>query len=114
MTRAQRQVRQDTGAVSGCLLGNLALELSNQEPAVQARLQEIFDEQIALVRVTLEQAAAEGSVPVASAGEETARAVMAQLEGMVMFAKLANSPELLDSLWPHTLLLLRASGQAAR
>lgn len=114
MTRAQRQARQETGAVSGCLLGNLALELSNQEPAAQARLQEIFDEQIALVRVTLQQAAAEGSVPAASAGEETARAVVAQLEGMVMFAKLANSPELLDTLWSHTLLLLRAAGREAR
>ncbi|MEU7136638.1 TetR family transcriptional regulator [Streptomyces sp. NPDC046261] len=114
MTRLQRQARQDTGAVSGCLLANLALELSNQEPAVQARLQEIFDEQIALVRATLEQAAAEGRVPVASTGEETARAVLAHLEGMVMFAKLANSPELLDGLWSHTLLLLRAPGQEAR
>lgn len=108
MTTAQRHMKETSGTVDGCLLGNLALELSTQEPDVRARLEEIFDEQIDLVAATLEDAAAEGSIPRGRATAATARAVVAQLEGMVLFAKLKNDPAVLDSLWPHTLLLLGA------
>ncbi len=37
-----------------------------------------------------------------------AKAVVAQLEGLVLFAKLANDPSQLDHLWEQTLLLLGA------
>ncbi|MGX1882209.1 TetR/AcrR family transcriptional regulator [Streptomyces sp. NPDC055287] len=108
MASAQRRRKETAGTVDGCLLGNLALELSTQEPDVRTRLEEIFDEQIALVTATLEGAAAEGSVPPDRATTATARAVIAQLEGMVLFAKLKNDPALLDDVWQHTSLLLSA------
>ncbi|MFJ8692044.1 TetR/AcrR family transcriptional regulator [Streptomyces roseolilacinus] len=110
MVRLQRRMKEASGTVDGCLLGNLALELSTQEPAVRARLEEIFDEQIALVAATLDDAADEGTVPRERATAATARAVVAHLEGLVMFAKLKNDPAVLDDLWPHTLLLLGAAG----
>ncbi|MBB1247354.1 TetR/AcrR family transcriptional regulator, partial [Streptomyces durbertensis] len=37
MADVQRDTRAESGAVAGCLLGNLALELSTQEPEVRAR-----------------------------------------------------------------------------
>jgi TetR/AcrR family transcriptional repressor of nem operon len=110
MAQLQRRMKETSGTVDGCLLGNLALELSTQEPAVRARLEEIFDEQIALVAATLGAAADEGTVPRERATEATARAVVAHVEGLVMFAKLKNDPSVLDDLWPHTLLLLGAAG----
>jgi len=40
-------------------------------------------------------------------------AVVAQLEVMVMFAKLANDPDLLDDLWPQIALLLTTATSAS-
>ncbi|AIS02351.1 TetR/AcrR family transcriptional regulator [Streptomyces glaucescens] len=109
MAQLQRRMKETSGTVDGCLLGNLTLELSTQEPAVRARLEEVFDEQIALVVGTLNDAADEGTIPRERATATTARAVVAHLEGLVMFAKVKNDPAVLDELWPHTLLLLGAA-----
>ncbi|WP_055603704.1 TetR/AcrR family transcriptional regulator [Streptomyces aureus] len=108
MVDLQRRTKESSGTVDGCLLGNLALELSTQEPDVRARLEEIFDEQIALVAGVLAEAASDGTVPEDRATRAVARAVVAQLEGMVLFAKLRNDPSVMDDLWPHTLMLLGA------
>ncbi|WP_156727607.1 TetR/AcrR family transcriptional regulator [Streptomyces apocyni] len=108
MALIQRRGKETCGTVDGCLLGNLTLELSTQEPEVRARLEEIFDEQIALVARVLDEAAADGAIPRAHAEPSVARTVIAQLEGLVLFAKLKNDPAVLDTLWPHTLLLLGA------
>jgi TetR/AcrR family transcriptional regulator, transcriptional repressor for nem operon len=103
---AQTADKRDRGVVRGCLLGNLALELSASDPVVRARLDEVFAEQVAMVHDTLAVAAVEGSIDPGRAGAGTARALLAQLEGMVLFAKVANDPAVLDALWPHALHLL--------
>jgi TetR/AcrR family transcriptional repressor of nem operon len=105
---AQTADKRDRGVVRGCLLGNLALELSAHDPVVRARLDEVFAEQVEMVRRTLEAAAAEGTVDPGRATAGTARALLAQLEGMVLFAKVANDPAVLDSLWSNALHLLAA------
>jgi TetR/AcrR family transcriptional repressor of nem operon len=109
----QRAAQAARGMVSGCALANLALELSTQDRVVQERLQEIFAEQIALIATTLQDAVAEGSIPSSSASPAIARSVVAQMEGMVLFAKLGNDPDVLDDLWSQTLRLLRAPEAAA-
>ncbi|MEU4157328.1 TetR/AcrR family transcriptional regulator [Actinoplanes sp. NPDC026670] len=78
--------------VTGCLYGNLALELSNERTeAIRDRLREIFDAQVDLIaQVT---------------GPDTARAVVAQIEGQIMFAKLHNDIRRLDALWPSIRVL---------
>lgn len=105
----QRTAQESRGKVSGCALANLALELSTQDDIVQARLQEIFAEQIAMFEELLRDAAAEGSIPAASATPAIARALVAQMEGMVLFAKLGNDAGVLDDLWAQTLRLLQIS-----
>lgn len=104
----QRSAKEASGSVVGCLLGNLALELSTQEPDVRARLDEIFDEQTALIAGVLAEAAAEGAIPADRTGTGPARAVVAQLEGLVLLAKLKNDPAVLDGLWPQVRMLLGA------
>lgn len=101
------------GAVGGCVLANLTLELSTQDQVVQGRLQEIFAEQIALIEAALRGAAAEGSILASSATPAIARAIVAQIEGMVLFAKLGNDPAVLDDLWSQTLRLLQVTEAAA-
>jgi TetR/AcrR family transcriptional regulator, transcriptional repressor for nem operon len=103
----QRRARQENGAVNGCVLANLALELSTQDRVVQTRLGQIFDEQIDLIEQALQAAVAQGAIPPESATRPIARAVVAQMEGMILFAKLANDPDVLADLWGQTLLLLR-------
>jgi TetR/AcrR family transcriptional repressor of nem operon len=105
---AQTADKRERGVVRGCLLGNLALELSASDPVVRARLDEVFAEQVSMVHDALAAAAAEGTIDAGRANAVTARALLAQLEGMVLFAKVANDPAVLDALWPHALLLLAA------
>jgi TetR/AcrR family transcriptional regulator, transcriptional repressor for nem operon len=112
-TAEQRLAHRRDGVVSGCVLADLALELSGQEPAVQERLRQIFDEQVDLVRALLGEAAADGSIPDGEDRRGAARAVLAQLEGLLLFAKVADDPTVLADVWPHTLSLLGA-GPAPR
>ncbi|MET8446857.1 TetR/AcrR family transcriptional regulator [Streptomyces sp. NPDC005209] len=103
----QRAGQQSCGTVSGCLFGNLTLELSNQTEAIRARLQEIFDAQVDLVEAVVVEAVARGEVAV-SGTREAARSVVAQLEGQVLFAKLYNDTRRLGPLWENCLALLGA------
>jgi TetR/AcrR family transcriptional repressor of nem operon len=103
----QRAGQRSCGTVSGCLFGNLSLELSNQTEPIRERLQEIFDKQIEMVDQVIAEAQQQGDVSVADT-HEAARSVVAQLEGQVMFAKLYNNPQRLETLWSSCLALLNA------
>ncbi|MFD8717711.1 TetR/AcrR family transcriptional regulator [Streptomyces sp. NPDC059629] len=109
----QRAVQRGCGTVAGCLFGNLTLELSNQTETVRGRLQEIFDAQVDMVESVVAEARERGEVSVTDT-REAARAVVAQLEGQVMFAKLYNSTERLSPLWENCRALLGATGTGDR
>jgi len=102
-TEVQTAALKDAGAVSGCLFGNLALELSAQDDPIRERLQGIFEEQIDLIE---EAITTSSEVRPASDAREAAKAVVAQLEGLVLFAKLFNDPAQLDRLWQNSASLL--------
>ncbi|WP_037571457.1 TetR/AcrR family transcriptional regulator [Phaeacidiphilus oryzae] len=111
-TQAALQAGQDScGTISGCLFGNLSLELSNQTEAVRTRLQEIFQAQAEMVAAVIEEARARGEVTVAD-DRAAARSIVAQLEGQVLFAKLYNDSSSLDPLWANCLALLGAQASA--
>lgn len=101
----QVQAIAGTGAVVGCLFGNLALEVGAQEEAVRARLQEIFEEQIDIVEEAI-RTAGESGARVAMAPREAAKAIVAQIEGMVLLARLYNDPDKLAPLWQNSMRLL--------
>jgi len=104
--QVQRDALVGTGSVTGCIFGNLALEVSGQDDPVRTRVQEIFDEQIDLIEDTIRGAAGEGASTIAGNPRTTAKAIVAQLEGLVLFAKLFNDPTQLDQLWQNSLSLL--------
>ncbi|HZE31588.1 MAG TPA: TetR/AcrR family transcriptional regulator [Actinoallomurus sp.] len=107
-TEAAQHARQQTcGTVSGCLFGNLALELSNQTEPIRVRLQEIFDAQVDMVKSVIDEARDRGDATVADS-TEAARAVVAQLEGQALFAKLYNDTGRLNAVWSNCLALLGA------
>jgi TetR/AcrR family transcriptional repressor of nem operon len=103
----QRAGQQSCGTVSGCLFGNLTLELSNQTELIRGRLQEIFDKQVDMVDRVITEAQQQDDVCVADT-HQAARSVVAQLEGQVLFAKLYNNPQRLETLWSNCLALLDA------
>jgi TetR/AcrR family transcriptional repressor of nem operon len=101
--------QQRCGTIAGCLFGNLALELStHQSGAIRDRLQEIFEIQTGMVERVLTEAADRGEIRTGDV-RDTARSVVAQLEGQIMFAKLYNDIQRLDVLWPSILGLLRGA-----
>lgn len=102
-----RADRESCGAVTGCLLGNLALEMSTRTESVRGRLREVFEEQVSLVEGAVAEARGRGEVTVADA-RAAARALVAQLEGEVLFAKLYDDPGRLGALWANSLALLGA------
>lgn len=114
MEAGQRAGQQSCGTVSGCLFGNLTLEMSNRTEAIRRRLQEIFDAQIDMVESLIVEALARKEVSVADT-REAARSVVAQSEGQVLFAKLYNNTQQLGHLWANCLALLnaRAPGEVA-
>nr|WSZ20695.1 TetR/AcrR family transcriptional regulator [Streptomyces canus] len=105
----RRAVQEGCGRVSGCLFGNLALELSNHAEPVRGRLREIFDAQVDTVEAVVAEARDHGDATVSDPWE-AARAVVAQLEGPVMFAKLYDSPQRLSPLWDNRRALLGVAG----
>jgi TetR/AcrR family transcriptional repressor of nem operon len=102
-----RAGQQSCGTVLGCMFGNLTLELSNQTATIRERLREIFDAQVEMVARVVAEAASRGEVTVADTNE-AAEALVAQLEGQVLFAKLYNTTQRLDTLWANSLGLLGA------
>jgi TetR/AcrR family transcriptional regulator, transcriptional repressor for nem operon len=112
VTQADQQASQQScGTVAGCLFGNLTLEMSNHTEAVRTRLQEIFEAQVDMVTPVIAAALARNEISV-SDPREAARAVVAQLEGQVLFAKLYNNTQLLGALWANCLALLGAQASA--
>ncbi|SFF96246.1 TetR/AcrR family transcriptional regulator [Streptomyces mirabilis] len=104
---AQRTSQKNCGTVSGCMFGNLTLEMSNQTEAIRARLQGIFDAQVDMVDSLIGEACERGEV-IVSDTHQAARSIVAQLEGQVLFAKLYNNTSLADALWTNALSLLGA------
>jgi TetR/AcrR family transcriptional regulator, transcriptional repressor for nem operon len=101
-----------SGTVSGCLFGNLTLEMSNQTEVIRGRLQEIFDDQVDMVASVVARARERREVSVTDS-RQAARSIVAQLEGQIMFAKLYNDTSGLGILWDNCLALLGAGAQVS-
>ncbi|WP_066370773.1 TetR/AcrR family transcriptional regulator [Herbidospora mongoliensis] len=102
----QNMSLNEAGVVCGCIFGNLSLELSTGDDPMRERLRAIFDEQVDLIRRSIEAAQALGDLPAIDA-RGAAKSIVAQIEGTVMFAKLFNDPGQLDELWANSLRLLQ-------
>jgi TetR/AcrR family transcriptional repressor of nem operon len=103
----QRTVQANCGTVTGCMFGNLTLELSNHTESIRVGLQEIFELQVQMVRKVIDEALERGEARVANS-EEAARALVAQLEGQAMFAKLYNNPSRIGVIFANWLALIGA------
>ena len=96
--RTQEETKYATGTVRGCTLANITLQLDAEQGDLRARLSDIFDAQVAQVLHVVQEAAAAGDVPGHVASTTTARAIVAQIEGLVLFARLHDDTGVLAGL----------------
>lgn len=101
------RAEQASAGINGCLFANLSLELSTQDSVIRADLEAVFDEQTTLVAGVLDEAVTDGSLTPHGSTGELAAAMLAQLEGAVLFAKLRNDAAALDGLWGQLRRLMR-------
>ena len=93
----QKSIKERHGKISGCLFGNLILEVSTKDDVLRARLNAVFTHAKGHFKSSLDEAIERGDIlPLNS--DLTAEAMLAYLEGMILFAKVQNDPEVLYRL----------------
>jgi TetR/AcrR family transcriptional repressor of nem operon len=95
----QKSVKEKHGHIPGCLFGNLALEMSTKNDVLRAKLNAVFAHAKTRFRETLDEAIEQGEIEPLDT-TLTAEAMLAYLEGMILFAKSQNDPEVLYKLGP--------------
>ena len=103
---------QSAQTVLGCPFGNLALELSTQDPMIRDKIRDIFDGYCTYFEQALHEAAAAGDVQVSDEAA-AARALLAYFQGSMLLAKTHNNPHLILELAEHALRLVGAPGNPA-
>ncbi len=93
------QSKDADGRMPGCLFGNLALEISTKDDVLRARLSAFFRLARDRFREALEEAIERGDITPLDT-TNTAEAMLAYLEGVILLAKTQNDPELIYRLGP--------------
>ena len=106
----QKACWESTGTVRGCPFGNLALELSTQDDVIRDRISEIFEESVRNLEATLIEAVQVGEIPELDT-KQTALAILAYLEGIILVAKSKNDPEVIRNLAPAVFRLCLSVGE---
>lgn len=108
LTRAYEQhnsSKKCTGAMTGCCLGNLALELSTQDEVIRQKIEHIFKEWAKYFEGLVDEAISEGSLPEDTDPAATSKAMLAYIEGISLLGKTFNEPELIRRLGEGVLML---------
>lgn len=90
----QRSLKEATGQMRGCPFGNLAVEMSTQDEAIREKVHQIFQEAVTYIERALIEAQDEGQISGIDS-RLAAEAILAQLEGGILLAKLKNDPEII-------------------
>lgn len=93
----QKSAKEKHGKIPGCLFGNLVLEISTKDDVLRARLNAVLAQAKNRFQEALQEAVERGDIAPLNT-ELTAEAMLAYLEGMILFAKAQNDPEVLYRL----------------
>jgi TetR/AcrR family transcriptional repressor of nem operon len=105
-----RKHQKERGQVEGCALGNLAQEMSLQDPVLRQRLGEAFDRHVARFERVIAEAVGRGDLPRQDA-RRAARSLTALFEGAVLLAKTWDDPDVLAKVGEDALRLLGVPGK---
>ena len=100
-----KQVKQNSGYVLGCPFGNIGCEMSTQDEALRSKVDEILSAAEAPFATALDEAVVNGELPAMDTAA-AACALFAYTEGIVLYAKTRNDPELIRDLGKRALQLL--------
>lgn len=92
----QKSHQRTFGYATGCLFGSLAAETSTLEEPLRARLSEIFAEWVSFIRGALDGAVERGELARSLDAEATAWLLLAGLQGLLLLAKTADDPEIVQ------------------
>lgn len=86
------------GYMTGCNIGNIALEMSTQDEVIQQKVRQIFQEWAGYFEGLIRDAVAEGDLPSETNPTNTAQAIIAYIEGILLLGKTFNDPEMIKRL----------------
>ncbi len=90
---AVRRFHRGYGFVGGCVFGNMALEMGDEDPVMAGLVSGVFDQWAALIRTMVVEAAEAGEIRDSVDPDSASRLIIAALEGAVMMAKLSKKDE---------------------
>lgn len=94
----QADAKDCTGCVTGCGIGNLALELSTQDEIIRQKIEQIFEEWAQYFEDVIVDAINEGGLSIDTDPRSTAQAVLAYMEGVSLMGKTFNDPTMITRL----------------
>ena len=94
--------------VCGCPFGNMAVELSAHEPVIRHKINRIYADVIGRLQKTLDEAVEAGNVAPMDTGE-TALALWAYCEGILVMAKAQQDLDMLKRLGQRAVRFLQVS-----
>ena len=103
--RFHRDIKHNTGFVLGCPFGNIGSEMSAQDEALRSKVDHILSSCEQPFALALQDAVARGDLPDIDV-EASACALFAYAEGVMLYAKTRNDPELIRDLGKRALNLL--------
>ena len=90
------EAQRERNCVGGCVMGNLASELSDVHEGFRTRLATLFTAWQARLATALEAARRQGELASASDPETVARFVVASLEGAILLAKVSKDIRVME------------------
>lgn len=99
--------QEQCGRFVGCPLGNLAQEMSTQDPVLRGHLGAVFDRYVDRMERVIAEAIGRGDLP-RQDPRRSARSLTALLEGAVLLAKTGDDAEMLAGLGEDALRLVGA------
>lgn len=105
-----RDIKDNTGYVLGCAFGNIGCEMSTQDESLRRKVDDILHALEAPFAAALEEAVVRGDLPPIDV-EGSACALFAYAEGIMVYAKTRNDPELIRDLGKRALGLLSQGAQ---
>ena len=103
---------EQAGQFSGCPFGNLSIEMCCQDDAIREKIHAIFDDVVGRLKQTLDDAVA-NKILAPMDTQETALALWAYCEGVLMLAKARQDLDLLRRLGKRAVRFLQGSGRKA-
>jgi TetR/AcrR family transcriptional repressor of nem operon len=99
--------KSGSGCVSGCNIGNLAVELSTQDEEIRQKIESIFDEWTGYIEILIQDAISRGQISSKINVRATAQALLAFVEGTLLLCKTYNDPEVMKNLSDNAFNILR-------